>query len=236
MSEKQKNNSEFVAGQSRAGSVGRLALSKLSGMIAGTRPEQEREPQSMSVTDFPALRETGSHEQRVEYCRGTTQKFVENAKKHAEALASESGQDVRRMQDAFIDLIGELPEDDSRTIFKGGMQWVNKYYFPDHKQLGVDIAEIGVPQDKITAGVSLCIGLWVKMADAGASWPGISDAPFGTFDQFGFQSLVSDTGWLEETNMKGLFREALTDPAKQEAFLAPFRDEQFFHDMAEDLQ
>ena len=101
-----------------------------------------------------------------DYCKRTSLTFLANATEIAESFASKGDKNITTTEKlaAIAKLVG-TPQSEESTIFTD-QSWYIADYKPDFKQLGVDLREIGVDYDKVISGISLCIGLWVQLADS----------------------------------------------------------------------
>ncbi|MDB5183300.1 MAG: hypothetical protein JWO47_1084 [Candidatus Saccharibacteria bacterium] len=183
------------------------------------------------------------HESAVKYSNQTARSFVGNATRLAQELVdakSEYEDDPKlrenHMRYAIAELLGISNDQKDETIFKD-FSWSATTYTPDFAQLGVGIDELDVPAEQIMAGVGLAIGLWVNLADMGATRP-VSGHKFGPpFRHCSFTSLVMDSGWAGFSNVDGLYRkEVLAEQNEDSAFLDMFREPDFFEVALAELQ
>ena len=176
----------------------------------------------------PERTEEEIHRMCIEYCNTTAGQFTSNAAGIARRYSKmEQTPTTDSMLDAITVLMGAGPSWFDLTIFKD-VDWSDSYYAPDYRLLGVNIDELEVPRAEIMAGVGLCIGLWINLADQGASRP-LSGRNFGPiFERASFMSLVVDTGWADYTGMGGMYREGIRNAANGRPFLDHFRSPDFF--------
>lgn len=164
----------------------------------------------------------------IAYCRRSANSFEKRAYYWADKLGryTDGSIPISEEKEALASLIGTTAEDEVDTIFKD-QSWHIASYVPDFIQLRVSLDDSGIERDKIMAGVGLCVGLWVRLADAGAKRP-VSGGSFGPpFEHCSFVSLISDTGWAEYNDLETISKKAQFDSESSESIMKPFRSQDF---------
>lgn len=184
----------------------------------------------------PGLGKSELHQKSVEYCTNRGLKFVHTASEIADKFASGKAPiDESSMKHAMQLLVDNDNPDYGKSLLWDSRNWGASKYNLLHEELGVTLEDMrGVNKEQIMAGVTLFMGLWVRLADIGAKRP-VSGYDFGPpLKHCSFVSLAQDTGWVEYNKNRKLFSEAFqefllgTETRKQDELFASFRGPQFF--------